>query len=751
MTQINEAVQRVRTAAMTALSDADLLTTFLEQRDETAFAALVQRYGSMVWGVCRRLLNHHDAEDAFQAVFLILFRKAESIKPRRMVSNWLYGVAYQAALHARRTATRRNTRERQVAMPEPAAPVDALHDLRVVLDAELSRLPDRYRAVIVLCDLEGKTRKEAAHYLGCAEGTVSGQLARGRAMLARRLRRHGLGVSGAALAALLAETASAMPRSIVSSAITTVLTQALSAKVAVLAEGVLKAMLVTKLTKTLGVVLVLGLIAAGATLVGTASQDAKSPAALERPVEQAPKHQQTKQPTTAWGDVVGGLQAGLGFRPGEHRVYHHGETVTLVLRLRNVGKEPIKFSYLQPFEEHALTVTGSDGKVALQPSFVLAELGQRNPGQVELQPGKEIELHELKRRLKPASESDSQIPEQPYALFGTGKISVQYEKVFEPPALGLPGWRLDPALRKLATGKLEMQVQDAEKREDGTAWGKQAGGLQAGLQVQSAKRVYHHGEKVRLLVRVRNVSKEAVKFEYIPQFLDENSPAVTDANGKKLPQDKLDMFGVHGPVEVSLEPGKEIVLESRLHGAAGLPYELRTSLGTGKIGFQLERVLGNSSSGFIKLDPKLNKLGTGKLEVEVTDVKDAEPWGKEVEGLLCRLRADNKGELKLTVRDLGKRDLVMHKAEPFCEIEFDGTWFHWEGGVSVPAGIWPAGRRYDDFEIPVSLGPRWRDGRGNGISLTAGKHTLRVAYVTRDKTPVRAVSNSVEIEVAPSK
>jgi RNA polymerase sigma factor (sigma-70 family) len=154
MTQINEAVQRVRTTAMTALSDGDLLTAFLEQRDETAFAALVQRHGPMVWAVCRRQLNHHDSEDAFQAVFLVLFRKAASIKPRRLVSNWIYGVAHQAALHARRTAARRNTRERQVAMPEPAAPVDAWHDLRGVLDVELSRLPDKYRAVIILCDLE---------------------------------------------------------------------------------------------------------------------------------------------------------------------------------------------------------------------------------------------------------------------------------------------------------------------------------------------------------------------------------------------------------------------------------------------------------------------------------------------------------------------------------------------------------------------------------------------------------------------
>src|SRR3954447_2289563 len=101
------------------LRDGQLLGRFVERGDEASFAALVRRHGSMVWGVCRRLLDHHDAEDAFQATFLILFRKAGGIRPREMVANWLYGVAHRAALQARRAAARRRTRERQVPdMPE---------------------------------------------------------------------------------------------------------------------------------------------------------------------------------------------------------------------------------------------------------------------------------------------------------------------------------------------------------------------------------------------------------------------------------------------------------------------------------------------------------------------------------------------------------------------------------------------------------------------------------------------------------
>src|SRR5215467_11039789 len=143
------------------LTDGQLLECFVEHRDEAAFAALVKRHGPMVWGVCRRLLNEHDAEDAFQATFLVLVRKAASIVPRERVANWLYGVARQTALQARRTAARRRVREKQVtAMPEPAVVEEDLwRDLQPLLDQELSCLPEAYREVIVLCDLEGMTRK----------------------------------------------------------------------------------------------------------------------------------------------------------------------------------------------------------------------------------------------------------------------------------------------------------------------------------------------------------------------------------------------------------------------------------------------------------------------------------------------------------------------------------------------------------------------------------------------------------------
>jgi RNA polymerase sigma factor (sigma-70 family) len=241
------------------MTDGELLGCFIEHRDEAAFAALVRRHGPMVWGVCRRVLRHfHDTEDAFQATFLVLFRKASSVLPREMVANWLYGVARQTALKARSVAFRRKEWERQVTdMPEPALESDRRGDLWPLLDQELSHLPDKYRAVVVLCDLQGETRKEAAQQLGCPEGTVASRLATARTMLAKRLARHGLAVSGGTLAALLSQNAApaCAPSSVVSSAINTATLfapgqvappGAISPTAAALAEGVLRTMWLTK-------------------------------------------------------------------------------------------------------------------------------------------------------------------------------------------------------------------------------------------------------------------------------------------------------------------------------------------------------------------------------------------------------------------------------------------------------------------------------------------------------------------------
>jgi RNA polymerase sigma-70 factor (ECF subfamily) len=279
------------------LTDGQLLDRYLSRRDEAIFEAIVHRHGPMVWGVCRRVLrDHHDAEDAFQATFLVLVRKASSVMPGEMLPNWLYGVAYQTAMKARARTFQRRGRERQVPeMPEPEAPhQESWDDWLPMLDQELSRLPDKYRVPVVLCDLEGKTHRQAAEQLGWPVGTVAGRLSRARSLLAGRLSRRGVVLSGGTLAVLLAQEAASatMPVSLIASTTRAAgvfaagqgaAGTAISAEVVVLTEGVLKTMLMTKLkiaTAVLSVLVALG--AAGAVSTGSGRR-AEAPGPAKRP------------------------------------------------------------------------------------------------------------------------------------------------------------------------------------------------------------------------------------------------------------------------------------------------------------------------------------------------------------------------------------------------------------------------------------------------------------------------------------
>jgi RNA polymerase sigma factor (sigma-70 family) len=279
-------VQEIALAGDTGgLTDGQLLERFLRLRQDVAFRALVDRHGPMVMGVCRRVLHDaHDAEDAFQATFLVLVRKAASIVPRELVANWLYGVACRTAQKARVSRTRANAAKRRVfdkvtAMAKQAASDDEIwHDLQPVLDRELQRLPDKYRVAIVLCELEGKPRKQAAQQLGWPEGTLSGRLARARKLLAARLTRRGVTLSVAGLAALLtrgvasAVVPAALKSNITRAALLSAAGKAVpagivSAQVSALTEGVMKTMLLAKLRVGVLVLAAVGLATTGTGLV----------------------------------------------------------------------------------------------------------------------------------------------------------------------------------------------------------------------------------------------------------------------------------------------------------------------------------------------------------------------------------------------------------------------------------------------------------------------------------------------------
>jgi RNA polymerase sigma factor (sigma-70 family) len=255
-------VDHLRRAALPGddRTDADLLAA-LVRKDPAAVEAVIHRHGPMVWGVCRRVLGHHDAEDAFQATFLVLARRAEAVRPPGLLGNWLYGVARRTALKARTVAAKRARREAIMAdVPDfSALPADDWADLRPVLDQELERLPDRLRAPLVLCDLEGLTRPEAARRLGWPDGTVASRLAAGRRKLADRLARRGIVLSGGALAVSLTDHATAhVPPALfaatardVGRALTEP-TAALTTPAATLADQVIRTMTTRKLTLLAG-------------------------------------------------------------------------------------------------------------------------------------------------------------------------------------------------------------------------------------------------------------------------------------------------------------------------------------------------------------------------------------------------------------------------------------------------------------------------------------------------------------------
>jgi RNA polymerase sigma factor (sigma-70 family) len=307
--------------------DDELLQRFAAHQDEAAFAALLRRHGPMVLSVCRSVLHHvQDAEDAFQAAFLLLAQKAGSIHRREAVSGWLYRVAYHLAVRAQANAARRRVHERRaVAMPSADPVLDmSLREVRGVLFAELENLPEQYRAPLVLCALEEKSREEAARLLGWSPNAVKGKLERGRELLRARLRRRGLelpaGLCAGALAlnaesGLSAPLADATLRAAVKVAAGGSMGAArVSEQVAALVQGASKTLFTSKVRLATVLFLALGVAAAslGVLLhqVSAAGEQAlqgnqaASPQAERRPPEQ-PREPAAEARIEVHGQVLG--------------------------------------------------------------------------------------------------------------------------------------------------------------------------------------------------------------------------------------------------------------------------------------------------------------------------------------------------------------------------------------------------------------------------------------------------------------
>jgi RNA polymerase sigma factor (sigma-70 family) len=347
----------VDAGSLVDVPDVQLLERFIKQREQTAFAALLLRHGSMVLHVCRRVLGHiHDAEDVFQATFLMLARKARSIRKRDAVGSWLHGVAHRLAVRVREQARRRQVHEQQAANLHHAEPAlaAAWSEVQAVLDEELRCLPARYREVLVHCYLEGQTQEEAARHLGCPLGTVRSRLARARSLLQKRLVRRGLALSGTALASvLLAHAASAtvpvaLLRLTLKSALPFATGQALgseiSATVALLTEGGVKAMSAAKFKLVLSMILVAAALSVGAGALAVyawadkivSAMQAISPKAAEQ-VPEAPK--KTEAPIVRTIREGEELPTGVVHRFGSPRFRHdHGGTAWMATAFAHSGR-----------------------------------------------------------------------------------------------------------------------------------------------------------------------------------------------------------------------------------------------------------------------------------------------------------------------------------------------------------------------------------------------------------------------------
>ena len=270
------------TAGSSGVTDGQLLERFVTQHDEAAFELLVRRHERMVWGVCRRLLaNPHDTEDAFQATFVVLVRKAATVAQRESVACWLHQVAYRVALRACANRARVAAHEQlgmdlmSAADPHDGRAEGDWSDLRPLLDQEIDRLPEKYRAPVVLCYLEGKSYEEAAQQLGCPKGTLSIRLTRARELLRVRLARRGLTLTSAVLATAIIQQAISgpAPAALIASTLQSVALLAVqgassapgvSVQVATLADGLLRAMFLSQAKLVLTGLLTLTVLTLGA-------------------------------------------------------------------------------------------------------------------------------------------------------------------------------------------------------------------------------------------------------------------------------------------------------------------------------------------------------------------------------------------------------------------------------------------------------------------------------------------------------
>jgi len=358
--------QMVGVSAAEDRTDADLLGQFASQRDEAAFAVLVQRHGPLVMGVCRRVLRDtHTAEDAFQATFLVLAKKAGAIRRREALAGWLHSVALNLALKAKAAAARRPSavETEEPMTTEPSIDLD-LQAARPLLDEELQRLPAKYRLPLVLCYLQGKSNRDVARELGWPEGSMARRLSRARDLLRERLTRRGVALSAAGCAAFLEGTAEAavspsLTEFTVQAALRFAAGEAGTGAAITLAKGALESMTLSRFRMAVLAVVVLG-AGIGTSLLAMSSDHRLAAPEARGTEATAPMPAQRPQQPVRLAEGGGGRM--LGFTADGRTLFAIGSTGVLRWWEAATGKEQGK---LTPQKEEYFLAVSPDGQTVV--------------------------------------------------------------------------------------------------------------------------------------------------------------------------------------------------------------------------------------------------------------------------------------------------------------------------------------------------------------------------------------------------
>jgi RNA polymerase sigma factor (sigma-70 family) len=708
---LGNVLRRVRTLGAAhgrpAPTDRELLDRFASDRDEAAFAALVGRHGPMVLGICRRVLrNAHDAEDACQATFLVLARKAGSVRNRDALAGWVHGVACRVARRLKSDTARRVAREcRGVPAPQADAAAEATwREVRAVLDEELALLPEAYRAALALCYLEGLTQDEAAGRLGWTLGALRGRLERGRERLRARLSRRGLSLGAVLSAASLAEARPVVPPALVVSTVKAAAIVAakdvasaggvVPARAAALTEGVLRAMTIAKLKA--GALLLAAFLAAGALAyhqasAGPADTPAPAPPAAEKKPEGA------KELAAIEKKLVGRWVGTRGF-------------VVPTLTISADGT----------FRETILNET-SEGTWALEWETLPPTLVRRYAKSDD----KRLAGTTTKVKVVGLDESSLSFPNADDAL-----RNITYRRAKTEPAADEKK-PMDPPLPPELARRLELaqgkKPEPADEKKPETR--KELLGLEKRLVGRWAGYADTHGEGYTFradgtflqkihLGRRSGEGTWAFEWDALPPTL---VLRITRSDDKDVPAGTVLRHKVVGLDE------KRLAFEN--------PNAVADHLGAPR-------------------------------PINYTRAKEA-PWGEKQEGVRCRLysewgKAGAAAVLTAEIENEGPLKRPVHLKAEFHQVEVDGQLYAWAGSVTSTADPFPAGERR---EVSFALTGDWvrldKDARilTERLKLAPGKHTVRVRMSAgeiairgiADPTvgpPVRVWSNPVEIEVA---